>query len=1195
MSKNKWTDSQLEAIHTKYRQNGESCNLLVSAAAGSGKTAVLVQRIIEKLIPEDMSKGGDIDRLLVVTFTNAAAREMENRIAAALSAALDEAVSAGDAERRNIIRRQQLLLTASDITTIDAFCLKLVREHFNLLDIDPDFSIADSAQASILADEAMEELFNDLYEEGNEDFINLLCLYGTGRSDEPLADIIRYIYGFIRSIPDPIGWLNEKTYELSCPDGIENTAWYKKGLNDCLKDIEYSLECTASALEYMCDAKNPAGFFSLNPPEKGVGIYDEWKSYYKLFHTVYSALSPLSGADIDVLRRGIIEFEMPRLAALSSKSDEEKDHLKILRDRISASISAAKRFFSLSPKEAQEQSITKLYPQVRSLAALTEMFDRRFMQKKISRNILEFSDIEQLTEELLRKNPDIAKELQGRYDEILMDEYQDTSPLQERIFSYITDGSNLFMVGDMKQSIYRFRSSDPSIFKHKSDLYINEKDAENRKIILSKNFRSRKEVLSGVNDLFSAIMTEEAGELDYDAEQMLYPGNEDFKQLNDSYTPECCIIELPEKDASGDDITKPELEAAFIAGEINRLKREHFQITDKNGSRDIENRDIVILMSSYKSSADIYTSVFNSAGIECFAESQSYFERSEIRLMLALLKTVLNPHNDIPLIGIMRSPIASFTDDELAVIRKFSAGSFYSAVCELVNCADNGQITDGEQCGIAKKAKSFLTDLSRWREYSRYMPSDKLVWTLYEETDFYAFAGAMYDGEEAQANLRLLFERAKEFENNGFQGLFSFIKYIERIKKSENDLSSANLVGEGHNVVRIMTIHKSKGLEFPVVFVAGGSKRFQKKADNPNIILHKDLGIAADSIDFEEGVRYETPAKAIFKSAIAAEQISEEIRKLYVALTRAKEKLYFVASIAGGNKSSGKPSGLDKFIPEKQNAITCGTIAPKEVLSSMCFADWVAPVALNSENWIFRSVEASDLSGPVSDETTQIPAAEHRINIEHILDFKYPYSGVSDLPTKVSVSELKASHETQLVPKPRFLCGKQENGAYYGTAMHTAMQNILPHSHMSEDYIRSEIARLTEEGKLTIAEADIINPGKILNFYHSEAGRRILSASNVIREQAFEVSVPASYLFPDRHIPADEKVILQGIIDCWFEEDGGIVLMDYKTDSFRDVDEIREKYAKQLELYSYAIEKITKKPVKEKFIYLFFDNSVLYL
>lgn len=1186
MSKNKWTDAQLEAIHTKYLDNGESCNLLVSAAAGSGKTAVLVQRIIEKLIPPDTEKGIGVDRLLVVTFTNAAAREMETRIASALAAAFEDANANGDAARKKAIKRQQMLLPSADITTIDAFCMKLVRENFNHLGIDPDFSIADSAQASILADETMEELFSDLYDAGDDDFIRLLCLYGTGRSDEPLADTVRGIYDFIRSIPDPIGWLDEKTHELLCPDGIENTAWYRRGMRDCLNDFDYALKCVNDALSYMNGAECHGDFCRLNPPEKGIDIYDEWKSYYNLFYQLHEALAPLAGKSADELRRGISALEFPRFYALPSKTPEDKVPLTALRDRAKASVSSIKTFLFVSPEDAQRRSREDIYPQVHALSELVKKFDAKFTEKKLQRKLLEFSDIEQLTEQLLRKNPDIAADLQSRYDEILMDEYQDTSPLQERIFSYITDGSNLFAVGDMKQSIYRFRSSDPSIFKAKSDLYLNEKGAKNRKIILSRNFRSRKEVLSAVNDLFAAVMSEEAGEMNYDSDHMLYPGNESFKLPGSSYLPECCIIGQPEKDDDDDDITSPELEAAFIAREINRLKMNRFQVTEKDGStRTIENRDIVILMSSYKSAADIYTSVFSDAGIECFAESQSYFERSEIRLIIALLKTILNPCSDIPLIGVMRSPIASFTDDELALIRAFSGGSFYSAVCAAAEKLQNGETLDTEQLAAAKKSADFLAKLTRWREYSRYMPADRLIWTLYEESDFYAFAGAMQNGEETQANMRLLFERAKEFENNGFQGLFSFIKYIERMKKSEKDMSSANLVGEGHNVVRLMTIHKSKGLEFPVVFIAGGSKRFRMSGGKGDIILHKDLGIAASWIDFEESVRYETPAKAIFKSVICSEQISEEIRKLYVAVTRAREKLYFVAS--AGN--------IDKFIADKQDALSGGTIAPKEVLSSSCFADWVAPVALHSENWIFRTDDGADLITAGNSAEKEAPEAECDIDISRIMDFKYAHAAASGLPTKVSVSELKARHETTLVPMPEFLSGTRTDGAYYGSAMHSAMQNFVPSAGMDEEYARSELSRLAASGLLTEAELEMINPRKILDFYRSELGVRLLNSKKVMREQTFEVSAPAAYLFPGSDAPDDENILLQGVIDCWFEEDDGIVLLDYKTDSFRDTEEIRRKYALQVELYAYALEKITKKTVKNKYIYLFFDNSVLYL
>lgn len=1197
MSNRKWTDAQKSAINTKYLKNGESCNLLVGAAAGSGKTAVLVERVIKKLIPENISESIDIDKLLIVTFTNAAAREMQERIHKALTDELQRAIANGDEARKKVIKRQQLLLSVSDITTIDAFCLKLLRANFNAVGIEPDFSIADAAQAQILSEEAMEELFATLYEENDEDFINLLCLYASSRSDDGLASLIRHIYDFTRSIPNPFSWLYEKVDELKCENGIENTLWFKKGFAEYKENIATALSFARKGLELICETTDIDTFIQNNPPKKCIPVYDEWKSYYNAFYNDYIYLKTIASADFETAVRLAQGFSFERLSRLDSKSDEEKEFLKDLRQKTKSFFAEASIFTGISLSETEKQSREKLYPVALSLAKLTEKYHNLFMEKKLSKNILEFHDAEQLSAQLLSENPDISRQLKDKYEEIMMDEYQDTSLLQEEIFRYVTNGSNLFMVGDMKQSIYRFRSSDPTIFKNKSDTYSTENDAVDRKIILSKNFRSRHEVLESINDIFKKIMTEDAGELNYDSDQWLYTGNESYENVNGSYMSECFVIESQPTDFDEDeedDLTNPAIEARLVASEINKLKSEHFKVRDGDIYRDIENKDIVILMSSYKASAESYIAELNSAGIECFVESSGYFERNEVSLMLSLFKVINNPYCDIPLIAVLRSPIASFTDDELVIIRKCKKGRFFGALKELISLKNSNALTDEEAISTADKAEAFCKNLNRWRNYCRYMSSDRLIWTLYEETDFYAFAGAMHDGEEAQANLRLLFERAKQYEDNGFQGLFNFVKYIERMKKKDSDLSSAKLVGEGHNVVRIMTIHKSKGLEFPVVFITGGGKRFNKTSSESRVLLHKDYGIAMDYIDFENSFKCETPAKSIFKSVQNTEQVSEEIRKLYVATTRAKEKLYFVATVSGNTDKSGK-SGLSKAM-DKWASIASENdcpFTPYDVKKASGFADWVVPVAMNSDNWKLSILNYNEISlAPTSNATSEAEEVPV-LDIAHILDFTYPYSQVSTLPTKVSVTELKAAQETVLNPMPQFMTESKPCGAFYGTAMHKTLEHLTPKPDMDEKYIETCTEILVENGKISKEEKALISPKKILSFYSSDIGKRIINAEKVWREQPFEVQIPVSYVYPDAENTEGEFMILQGVIDCFFEENGELVLVDYKTDRYRNTSEIHEKYDKQLQLYSYALNKITKKCVKEKFIYLFFDDNVV--
>lgn len=1193
MSKREWTPDQTLAINTKYRKNGESCNLLLSAAAGSGKTAVLVERVIRKIL--DPVSPVDVDRLLIVTFTNAAAHEMSERIAAALSAELENAQAEGDTKKAKLIKRQQLLLGISQICTIDSFCIKLIRENFSVLGIEPDFSIADASQAEILSEEATGELFSSLYEEGDKDFLYLLSVYASSRDDEKLSEIVRNIYKFTRAIPYPTDWLYKKAEELKCPDGIFETAWFKKGFADCRNSLNDAFISIKNGFKVFGVTSDIDGFVRNNPPEAGVPVFDAWRKYYEVFYYYYLYLKEAQTAEfskLPILLESICSLSFSRLP---SQSEEDKNILKSLKEKAKKAVVDSQKFLDFSPEETEKNMREVLYPTAIVLIELVIKYDNLFTKKKLSKNVMEFHDSEQLAVKLLSENPDITKQVKEKYEEILMDEYQDTSLLQEEIFRHVTNGTNLFMVGDMKQSIYRFRNSDPTIFKAKSDTYESVEDAPCRKIILSQNFRSRREVLDSVNDIFSAIMSEDAGELNYDSDQFLYYGNKDYENINPDYKSECVVIEAPPPDFESDieedeDFTNPALEARFVASEINKLKSQGFKVFDGKGYRNLQNRDVVILMTSIKASADIYTAELQKAGIDCFVESVGYFERSEVVAILSLLKIICNPYQDIPLIAVMRSPIGNFTDNELAVIRTFKKGRFFGAVKEISKSDD---IPDEEATNVKEKVTAFLEKLNRWREYARYMSSDKLLWQLYEESEFFAFLGAIPGGEEAQANLRLFFERAKQYESNGFEGLFNFVKYMEHIKKKDSDLSSARLAGESHNVVRIMTMHKSKGLEFPIVFITGGGKDLKLSADESRVLLHKDFGIAPEFTDIVQGIRSETPQRAVVKSVYRKEQISEKIRLLYVATTRAKEKLYFISTVSGKVDKQGQ-SNFEKAI-NNWKSMTLGSsvlLNANDVLSSSKFIDWVAPVAISSENWKFTAINHTQIGDVPFDEKKEEKSEEKAFDPVKILSFKYPYETVTALPAKVSVSSLKTEKETVLVPKPDFLEKKAPGGASYGTALHKIMEHLVPEENISPEKVKALIDLLVSQSIIEKSEADMIAPVKIAKFYASSVGKRILGSNAVYREQPFEVQIKICDAYPELKTE-NESILLQGVIDCFFEEDDGLVLVDYKTDRYADVAEIHEKYDRQLELYKYALEKITKKPVKEKIIYLFSTDTYI--
>lgn len=1213
MSETKWTPAQKEAIYTDHAADGRGCNILVNAAAGSGKTAVLVERIIQKLIPNaENPETIDVDRLLVVTFTNAAAAEMQKRISDALLRELADA----DAKKAEILQRQIGLVHHADITTIDAFCLQTIRNYFHLLDIDPNFTIISEAEISLMQDEAAEELFEELYAAKDAAFTRLLCRYSDGRDDRALAELVQQIYHFMQSEPDPADWLQEKAAMYKMEDG-ENSPWIQlamaqketqlAGMCNMLLDMISQMAETCG-IEF-ADRAALLQYVAENPPGTGE-VSDVWKKYYAAVCSDYMQFSAMRGLGWDETCDRLRAFDKMRFDSrgieLKELAEEIKGQLNTVRTK---KLPILLEIFDAPLAEKMEFLRETMYPMAEDLVGLVLQFDQKYREKKDKKNVLEFSDVEHLCLRLFREQPAVAAQFREKYIEILMDEYQDSNALQEAIFTAISRGNNFFMVGDMKQSIYRFRSGDPTIFKAKNDTYDKTPGAENRKIILSKNFRSRGEVLSGVNAVFTRIMSEAAGEMEYDKDQQLYLGDETYEPINPDYRPVCMAIEGKPTNSDEEPVEDIRLEARCVARKIRELKDSGFKVRDTktvteqdgNGNmqtvkktvyRELENRDIVILMSSYKSAAHIFTEELESFGIPCFAQIGSYFERNEIKIMLSLVKIINNPYQDIPLLSVLRSPIGRFNDSELAQIRTYGGGRFYAAMRA---CAKM-------ETSLGAKCAGWIAKLSGWRDAAKYMSSDKLLWTLYEETDFYAFVGALDGGEDAQANLRLLFERAKLFEGSGYKGLFNFARYINRIRKKETDLSAADLLGENHDVVRLMTIHKSKGLEFPVVFLSGTGKSFYNPDATGSVILHKNLGLGMEYINFEESYKTTTLARNIIKQEIHRENISEEIRKLYVALTRAKEKLFVTGFVKGRNAidiDHYAKSGLTAAEQSWQAALpkTAQRFDAETVLQKKHYLDWVAPVAMQDSAWIYEPIAYEEaVSGEyivTGAEQDTAPAALERL--VSALDFQYPYTVPRDMPVKISVTELKQNQnqnaDLELREIPDFLAAEKPlTGAAAGTALHTAMQKIPPTADMDIGYVQDWLIKLTQTGVLTEAEAACVQPEKILRFYQSPLGKRLLASPKVWREQPFEIVIPAEEA---GYAGTGETVILQGVIDCCFAEDDALVLVDYKTDYYKKKEEVLAKYTIQLEYYAKALVQILKKPVKNKYLYLFYGEDVI--
>ncbi len=1150
----KWTDEQQQALKARP-------NVLVNAAAGSGKTAVLVERLCSRIVQGELSA----DRILAVTFTKAAAGELRTRIMTSLETA---AKNTADSIQQKRLLRQMTLAAGADILTIDSFCLKAVRSYFHALDIDPNFAVADQGESAFLREEVMEELFAELYEAEDEEFLELADNFAGARGDEGLASAVLKVFELCTSIPHPGKWLEEKARMYEGP--FCGSPWYKELMRERKQRIDRARasyksvigDMLGDAVGFYGDVDNVLERYTESDPALCEKFGKAWTAARSEYEQLWLVKADDWDCPVNI-----------KSVTMSGCRDHPRSYYK---DRVNECRKEAKKCSGITePSLAEAEKMReRAGKNVAALARLVELFAAEYDKKKKSRNIMEFYDVEQLALRLFEENEEAREEYRAAYDEILIDEYQDTNGLQDAIFSAIANERSLFLVGDMKQSIYRFRNSDPLIFKRKNDAYSPDPAAENRRIVLSKNFRSRIEILDSTNDIFSRVMSEEVGEISYNEDQRLNLGDTSYEYKNPpaDYVSELYVIE----NSSEEELESTRAEARFIAGRIRELKESGFLVRDKSGDyRPVRNSDIAILSSAVRTMDAIYLEELENAGIEAYAESRGYFQRAEIKLMTSFLKIISNPRQDIPLLGVLRSPIGGFDDEELADIRMADEGAFINAL----------EAAASREDGTGEKAGRFLDRLSHWRELGRSLPADELVWRLYEETDLYNFAGAYYGGVQAQANLQLLFTRARIYEKSGFSGLFRFIRYIERMESASQDLSGASQAAETHDAVRIMTIHKSKGLEFPVVILAGGGKGFRLRTDG--IALHKDWGFGLRDMTPDHSVS--TPMERVVRGAIHREQLAEEMRKLYVALTRAKEKLIVTGVLRKGKNAE------EEIESWRQGA------DPAEATS---FFGWLCPASLASGNWQVKAVKpaaAEDIAAEKTAEEEISPAAAE--SVEKILGWEYPRPELCAAPTKISVTDIKmikqqqADEEEQrrlsqlgdeyfpvykreeLAKMPAFMAEKKGvSGAALGTLFHAVMARIPPETDAA-GYMRA----LVLDGELTEEEAEAVPPEWVDGFFASPLGERIKASRRFERETPFEIEIDAGEL-EKRYEGA--VMLLQGIIDCWFEEDDGAVLVDYKTDRYKSPEELAEKYALQLEYYSRAIERTAGMQVKEAYLYL---------
>ena len=1254
-----WTTEQQQVIDLRNR------NILVSAAAGSGKTAVLVERIVK--IITDKNHPVDIDHLLIVTFTNAAAAEMRERIGNAIEKALDEQPG------NEHLLRQLTLIHNAQITTIDSFCLYVVRNHFHEIDLEPNFRIGDEGELKLLREDVLGRVLEQNYEEPSEAFSDFVEGYASGRTDAALNEMILQLYEFSRSYPWPEKWLDSFVgiYRIENREELDRAEWLApltENICFVLKDCEQLLK---QALAVTQQDDGPDMY------EKAVrSDLEKYESLSKL--TFFCELSvALSDIKYDRLAssRGF-EGDPDKLELVKSLREQAKDVVKKL----------CKQYFFCSPEMMIEQ-LERTEPMLEEVVRLTKQFADEFAAAKRRKNLVDFHDVEHfalqiLVDEETEKAKKTAEEFRDTFEEIMIDEYQDSNEVQETLLRSISreerGENNIFMVGDVKQSIYRFRLARPELFMKKYDSYSLEESTTQR-IDLHKNFRSREEVLTCTNDIFYKIMARSLGNVEYDAEAALYPGAS--YPVSADFIPEILLADSNDELLEDTELTdKKTLEAKIVAEEIKHLMKTQ-PVTDKAAGtlRAARYSDIVILLRSLSGWADSLVEVLNENGIPAHTVSSTgYFSTVEVQTVLSMLRLLDNPRQDIPMAAVLRSPMAGLTDEELAVLR-LEDGSvpFHEAVLELAEglYEEDGQkeISDSEADSEADQKQGRNADgkkeddiettahLKLLKFYKKYRqlrqlvpdtPIHELIEIILRETGYGHYVAAMPAGNRRTANLNMLLEKAAAYEKTSYKGLFHFVRYIDELQKYDVDFGEADMVGENEDVVRIMSIHKSKGLEFPIVIVSGMGKNFNKQDTRSKMVLHPELGIGLDYMDGKKRIKSPTIAKKAIAKQIDLENLGEELRVLYVALTRAKEKLILTGTLKDA------PEKLEFF--RQQANLSKAADRPLSYLTregASGYLDWILPAVLSyGDKYPVRIVEAAELvldevenqleqNEDLTERIGEIKAADPQLvgQLKQRFSQRYPYQVDVLRKNKYSVSELKhramrekfeaeqeetipAFLEEPVTPTIPLFIQREESveqetanrGALRGTAVHRVMEC---YDFASEKSVHEQMEAMEKEEKITADMRALVKEQTVADFVSSETGKRMALAQRggaLYREKPFVMGFTEeeleNYGFgADSNTDSCENIyektdsdqekeeqkrirheedltLIQGIIDVFWIEKDGIVLLDYKTDRVQQAKELIDRYETQLKLYADALERVfgaRKLKVKEILIYSF--------
>ncbi|MCL2821111.1 MAG: helicase-exonuclease AddAB subunit AddA [Oscillospiraceae bacterium] len=1224
-SKMNLTTEQQESV------NHRGGALLVSAAAGSGKTKVLVERLLSHI-----NDGANIDEFMVITYTRAAAFELRERIHEELLTKLSEAPG------NKRLRRQALLCRGAAIDTIHTVCSDILRENSHLVRLPPDFRIADTTESMLIMSETADKVIGELYDniDANPGFKQLIDTVAGARDDKQLVEFLLDIYNKIRSLPDPGSWLNEQINKQNF-EGIKDISDTDYGA--------YTLSKMKSVANYVKSEVNR--------------LCNEME-YHPDFKVKYSdsvnELESQTDAFLAALESGWDEAgRMSCFVFSRAKSISGYDDLKEIRKKCIAELKKCTEELKICSKEHIKE-MESLSPAITALLNLLKSFDSAYSEEKKRRGAADFSDLEHLTLSLLvdettKEKTTLAHTMSKRYKEIMIDEYQDVNAVQEQIFNAISDNNkNIFMVGDVKQAIYRFRHADPTIFlsKYKSFKTKDEKDSENnnesetnnndkklpssqfgRKIHLSQNFRSRRGILDTVNYIFTNIMSVDFGELEYTKKEHLIHGRSEtvskqgkqgIPYHDDEETADVSVdlLDMSTLEAENEDEnpTAIKIEAEYIASKIQQIANGSYYITGENGEhRPAVLSDIVILLRSMKNRAWQYAAALSEKEIPSeLPGGEGYFDTIEISAALSLLSVIDNPLQDISMASVLSGPIYKFTSDELAEIRVEAKGmNFYEAVKK---SAEHNKCSEE----TSTKCKEFLIELDNLRAMVYDMSADRFIWHVYNSTGLLGIMSAMKGGEKRRQNLIQLAESAGRFEKTGYKGLFGFLLYIRAVQERDEELplwsddKSSSSIASGS--VKIMSIHKSKGLEFPIVFLANVNKSFNYMDMNKSAVFHSDLGIGTMFVDKSKRIKYSTLARNAIRSKLRDEMYSEELRVLYVALTRAREKLFITAAIPDAAKL------LDKI-----NFLPSDKISSFSLMSMRSILEWLLTGLRNidQKTAVLQVIDTGSLFSEneiknVTDHTTEYTIsnkADRNLETEPVSytgkkefnsieyePLKYPYKNAVDLPSKLTVTGLtkladpeseaakwvkNESFGHQNTTLPGFLSGKREmTGAERGTLLHNVMQHIDRKKSSRDGEISNELQRMAIAGIISEDDIKVINKKQIADFFSSNIGGRLINAKNVQNEFRFSLLNRADSYFPGS---GTDLILIQGVIDCFFEENNELVIIDYKSDkvSEKTIFDKIDLYTPQLDAYAKALERITEKKVKEKLIYFFEVSKAL--